>query len=161
MNLIKKVASLGYKKEVLPIQILKECKKILVIFPTNEFEINYLLQAIKLLAKKFKSASIVGVINENMADTIKNKNIFSDIIEYKKIPRLYSRQFFTLKKKLRTFNASVSIDFNTRNDVLTWLAGATLRIGTQSSPFINYRIKIDMEKKNSPIRLINSICIQD
>lgn len=142
MNLFKKIASLNYKKDILPLQVLKNPDKILIVFPIDSYEVDSILPAITSLKDKFPSSIFIGITNKQDLYALGKTQLFQEFVSYDYIPRILSKRFFQLRKEIRDTKATISIDFNITNDILSWLSGATLRIGYMISPFINYRIKI-------------------
>ena len=160
MNVFKKLISLNYRKEILPFQILKKPQKILVLLPVEVYELSPFIPAIKLLRENFKTAKIIGVVKEEEVLFFKRTGLFNQIITYLSTPRFMSRQFYRLREKLRNEAASMSIDFNSTSDLLSWLGGAHLRIGRQTSPFINYKVKLsENEPDKAAIKLVKAICM--
>jgi hypothetical protein len=148
MNIFKKIASLNYKKDILPLQMLKKPHKILVLFPVGAYKTDLLIPAITNLKNKFSSSNIIGVTNEDHSLSVRNSRLFNEVICYDRTPKLFSRRFFKLRTEIRNLQADISIDLNLENDLLTWISGAGLRIGCILSPFINYRIKLkEIENK--------------
>jgi hypothetical protein len=155
---LKKLISLSYRKEILPLQILKTPSKILVFLPIETYELSSFVPALKLLRENFKTSEIIGVVREE--NVLFFKNIFNQIISYQSTPFFLSRQFFRLRKKLRENGASMSIDFNLNSDLISWIGATPLRIGTQTSPFINYKVKLsEQDGAESALKLVKSICI--
>lgn len=160
MNLFKKLVALNYRKDVLPLQVLKEPQKILVLLPIEPYEEQSFIQPVELLRKSFMSAEITGVMRAQNGSFFHKSNLFDKIITYESKPFFLSRQFFRLRKQLRAIKAPMSIDFNTKSDSLTWLGGATLRIGYLSSSFINYKVKLPPgEPIQNAMKLVQAICM--
>jgi ADP-heptose:LPS heptosyltransferase len=160
MNLFKKLASLNYRKDILPLQVLKEPKKIFVLLPLEPYEPSSFIPAIELLRKSFETAEITGVTKAEYAPLFEKSNIFNKVVSYESTPFSLSRQFFRLRSKLRDISAPMSVDFNTESDLLSWIGGASLRIGSQSSPFINYKVKLSSgDQSQNAIKLVRAVCI--
>ena len=160
MNLFKKLASLNYRKDILPFQVLKEPKKILVLFPLEPYEPSSFIPTIELLRKSFKSTEITAVTKTGYAPFFEKSKLFDKIISYESTPSFFSRQFFRLRKKLRNISALMSLDFNIESDLLSWIGGASLRIGVQSSQFINYKVKLSSKDQvQNALKLVHAICI--
>ena len=160
MNLFKKLASLNYRKDILPLQVLKEPKKIFVFLPLEPYEPSSFIPAIELLRKSFKPAEITGVVKIEYAPFFKESKLFNKVVSYESTPFSLSRQFFRLRSKLRDISAPMSVDFNVESDLLSWIGGASLRIGSQSSPFINYKVKLSPDDQSqNALKLVRAICI--
>ncbi|MDI6840693.1 MAG: hypothetical protein QMD71_07600 [bacterium] len=157
---IKKVIGLSYKKEVSPLQVLRNPERIIVLLPFNPYNPSLFIPAIKLVKAKFKNAEITGVAPLWAASFFKNSGLFNRIIHYESKPRLMTRQFFRLRKKLRAIKPQVSIDFNSGSDLLSWLGGAVIRVGSISSPFINCRVKLSgcPSEPEQAIKIVEAIC---
>ncbi|MFA5033781.1 MAG: hypothetical protein WC614_12285 [bacterium] len=160
MNIFKKISSLNYKKDILPLQMLKEPDKILILFPIDHYRSDLIVPAITTLKNKFSSSDIIGITSEDHSLSIRNSRLFNEVICYDTVPKLFSRRFFKLRTEIRNLQADISIDLNLENDLLTWISGAGLRIGCILSPFINYRIKlkeIENKEKISSEEVANKI----
>ncbi len=162
MNIFKKLAALSYRKDILPLQVLKEPKKIFVFLPLEPYKPLSFISAIELLRKNFKSTEIIGIVKIEYKPLFEEKNLFDKIVSYESTPFFFSRQFFRLRSTLRNISASMSLDFNVESDLLSWIGGASLRIGSQTSPFINYKVKLKSSSNNQSqdaIKLVRAICI--
>lgn len=142
MNIFKRIISFSYTRQILPFQVLKKPNRISILFPLESYDFSAFIPSVNLLKNKFKNVPMLGVTKKEYVPLLQSSNLFDEIITYESNPIMLSRQFFRLRKKLRTIHTELSIDFNAENDVLTWLTGADLRVGSQFSPFINYRIKL-------------------
>lgn len=157
--MFKKLISLNYRKPILPLQILKEPKKIFVFLPLETYELSSFVPALELLRESFKSSELIGVVKEEDTLFFKRTGLLNEIATYQSTPFFLSRQFFRLRKKLRNNKVEMSIDFNLNSDLLSWIGGASLRIGTQISPFINYKVKLsEKDAAQSALKLVKSIC---
>ena len=142
MNILKQIISFNYAKQILPFQVLKKPNKISILFPVEPHDFSAFIPSINLLKEKFKNVPMIGVTKSEYVPFLESSKLFDEVIYYESRPIFLSRQFFRLRKKLRAVHTELSIDFNISSDVLTWLTGADLRVGSQFSPFINYRIKL-------------------
>lgn len=122
----------------------------------ESYNFSAFIPSLNLLKEKFGNVPIVGVTKKDYVSSLHLTDIFDVIIAYESTPVFLSRQFFILRTKLRAIHSELSIDFNSKNDMLTWLTGADLRVGAQSSPFINYRIKVQPEE--IPTKLAKILC---
>jgi hypothetical protein len=161
MNVVKKIISLRYnKKGFLPLQMLRNPKKMFVFLPMESYELDSLMPALQLLRHNFLNTFITGITKTKDSSFFQKTRVFNQIISYESKPFFLSRQFFRLKKKLREKPASISIDFNLKSDILSWLGGASLRIGVMNSAFINYKVKLkNVRSSEIPLRLVKAICI--
>jgi ADP-heptose:LPS heptosyltransferase len=160
MNVVKKIISLGYGKQILPFQTLRNPDRILVLFPLKFFtELAEFTPAIELLRSTFDSAKIIGVIQSENVLFFERSGFLDQVVSYESKPFYPSRQFFRLKRKLRAVPASMSIDFSLDDDLLSWIGGAPLRIGSQSSAFINYEVRLpERDQAKAALRLVKAIC---
>lgn len=152
---------MNYKKEVPVTQVLKSPDRILVLLPLDFYRLSSFIPAITLLRDKHKTAQIIGVVRRRNFLFFRESNLFDQIVSYESPPMLLSRQFFRLRKALRNTKARLSVDFNFKSDLLSWLGGATLRAGLQKSPFINCRVKLPklLNQEESALLLVKTICI--
>lgn len=158
-NIFKNLISLNYRKEILPLQILKAPKKICIFLPLESYELASFVPALKLLKEFFKTSELIGVVREQDALFFERTGLLSEIVVYQSTPFFLSREFFRLRRKIRNSGAVMSIDFNLRSDLLSWVGATPLRIGTQASPFINYKVNIPEEGiPQSALKLVKVIC---
>lgn len=157
----KKLISWRYTKEIPVSQLLKNPQKILVLLPLHTYQLSSFIPALQFLRNKFKTAEIIGVLKQGDALFFERSGAFNKIIKYESKPRFMSRQYFRLRSKLRNIKASLSFDFNLHTDLLSWLGGATLRVGLQDSPFINCRVKLSkvLNEEEQALGLVKTVCI--
>jgi ADP-heptose:LPS heptosyltransferase len=160
MNVVKKIISLRYRKQILPLQILRSPDSILVLFPLDpSVGLSEFVPPLELLRNSFNGAEIIGVAKKEKVSFLEASGFLDRVISYDSKPFYPSRQFFRLKKKVRAIPASMSIDFNLNNDLLSWIGGAPLRIGSQSSVFINYEVRLpERNPAKAALRLVKAIC---
>ncbi len=130
-----------------PTKLTRELKNIVIILPANIFyktetlsktEFSEIISEINDFIRKFGD-KVVILKPEGEEYLLPGARV----VNYSPPVRILSRQFFRLKKVLRSLNPDVSIDLNKKDDILSYLVGAKMRLGTQRSRFINCRLLID------------------
>ncbi|OYD13770.1 hypothetical protein CH333_09930 [candidate division WOR-3 bacterium JGI_Cruoil_03_44_89] len=135
---IRYLLSLPMKKQIVDVgEVVKNARSIAVIFPVDEENTpNYGSNIAKLVRAEFAGCKIYAILSEG-----RSAMGFDDITYLVPGFAMPGRKFLTTKEILRNLNIDISFDLNKVVDVITYLVGAHLRIGTIDSPFLNVVVK--------------------
>jgi hypothetical protein len=126
------------KRQILDVgKVLRNARRIAVIFPVDEEDMsNYRCNIAKLLREQFTGCKICAVVSEGS-----RVRGFDDVIHL--VPGFSTlwKGFFKTKEILRNLRIDISFDLNETVNIITYLVGASLRIGTIDSPFLNVVVK--------------------
>lgn len=135
---VRYLLSLSMKRQIIDVgEVVRSARDIAVIFPVEEENMpNYRSNIAKLVREEFAGCRVYAIVSEgSMAMG------FDDIFYLVPGFVTFGKRFFEAKEILRNLHIDISFDLNEMVDIITYLVGAPLRIGTIDSPFFNVIVR--------------------
>lgn len=146
---VKYFLSLPMKRQIIDVgEITRHSRHIAVIFPMKEVDLpSYKTNFTKLIRNEFVGCKLYAVVSDG-----NELEDFDTTVSINPNIATFSRRFFRTKESLRNLHIDISFDLNETIDLITYLIGASLRVGTIDSAFYNVVIK---GAKGDPVKMFS------
>ena len=131
-------------------KIARHSRHIAVIFPMNDSNMSK-SNIVKLIKDNFSGCKIYAIVSKG-SEVIN----FDEIVYLDSNLVIFGRKFFKTKELLRNLDIDLSFDLNQTIDIITYLVGASLRIGIIDSPFFNVVVKGANNNPNKMFSIFNN-----